>query len=131
MYKRQRYTKAHDLLAPGEIVTHVEIPARKGAAHYDKFRERRTIDFAVVGLGSCYELDGGEVKSASIVLGAVAPVPVRCTEAENYLLGRTLTEAAAEEAAELALAGAEPLAQNAWKVQIAKTLIKRSLLRLL
>lgn len=126
-----RYTKAHDLLAPGEIVTHVDIPARKGAAHYDKFRERRTIDFAVVGLGSCYELDGGEVKSASIVLGAVAPVPVRCTEAENYLLGRTLTEAAAEEAAELALAGAEPLAQNAWKVQIAKTLIKRSLLRLL
>ena len=126
-----RYAKVQDFLAPGEIVTHVEIPAERGTAHYDKFRERKTIDFAIVGLGSDYEIENGVVKSASMVLGAVAPVPVRCTEAEKYLVGKTVTEAVAEEAAEIAFAGAEPLRQNAWKIQIAKTLIKRSLLRLI
>lgn len=126
-----RYTKVQDMLAPGEIVLYVEIPRTTAAATYDKFRERKTIDFAVVGLGSVYELDGKTVKDASIVLGAVSPVPVRAVEAEQYLIGRQLTKEVAEKAAEIALADAEPLKQNAYKIQIAKTLIKRSLLRLI
>lgn len=126
-----RYTKVQDMLAPGEIVLYVEIPRTAASAAYDKFRERKTIDFAVVGLGSVYELDGKTVKDASIVLGAVSPVPVRAVEAERYLIGKQLTEEVAEKAAEIALAGAEPLKQNAYKIQIAKTLVKRSLLRLI
>ena len=76
-------------------------------------------------------MDGKTVKDASIVLGAVSPVPVRAVEAERYLIGKQLTEEVAEKAAEIALAGAEPLKQNAYKIQIAKTLVKRSLLRLI
>ena len=126
-----RYTKVQDMLAPGEIVLYVEIPRTTAAAAYDKFRERKTIDFAVVGLGSVYELDGKTVKDASIVLGAVSPVPVRAVEAEQYLIGKQLTEEVVEKTAEIALAAAEPLKQNAYKIQIAKTLVKRSLLRLI
>ena len=126
-----RYAKVQDFLEPGEIVTQVEIPKTAAVAKYDKFRERKTIDFAVVGLGSVYELEGKTVRKASIVLGAVAPVPVRATAAETYLIGKELNENVAEQAAVIALQDAEPLKQNAYKIQIAKTLVKRSLLRLI
>ena len=125
-----RATKMSDILAPGEIVTSVELPAPNGTAHYDKFRERESIDFAVVGLGSEYTVEDGRIKYASIVLGAVAPVPIRAAKAEEYLVGRSVTEETAEKAAELALEGAEPLRQNAYKVDIARELVKRSILRM-
>ena len=125
-----RAAKVSDILAPGEIVTSVELPAAKGTAHYDKFRERESIDFAVVGLGSEYAVEDGRIKYASIVLGAVAPVPIRAAKAEEYLVGRSVTEETAEKAAELALEGAEPLRQNAYKVDIARELVKRSILRM-
>lgn len=125
-----RAAKVSDILAPGEIVTSVELPAPKGTAHYDKFRERESIDFAVVGLGSEYAVEGGKIKYASIVLGAVAPVPIRATKAEEYLTGRSVTEETAERTAEIALEGAEPLTQNAYKIDIARELIKRSIMRM-
>ena len=125
-----RASKVSDLLAPGEIVTQIEIPPQDGIAAYDKFREREAIDFAVVGLGTVYKLEEGRIQNASIVLGAVAPVPIRAEEAEKYLEGKTVSEETAEEAAELALKHAEPLAQNEYKVQIAKTLIRRSIMKL-
>ena len=126
-----RYAKVQDFLEPGEIVTQVVIPKTAAVARYDKFRERKTIDFAVVGLGSVYDLEGKIIRDASIVLGAVAPVPVRAADAETYLIGKELNEKVAEQAAEIALQEAEPLKQNAYKIQIAKTLVKRSLLRLI
>ena len=125
-----RASKVSDLLAPGEIVMQIEVPKQDGIAAYDKFREREAIDFAVVGLGTVYKLEEGTIKNASIVLGAVAPVPIRAEEAENYLEGKAVSEEVAEEAAELALKNAEPLEQNEYKVQIAKTLVKRSIMKL-
>ena len=123
-------TKAANLLAEDEIVVAVEVPKQAGVTAYDKFREREAIDFAVVGLGTAYEVEQGVIKNASIVLGAVAPIVIRAAEAEEYLAGKAVCEETAEQAAELALKDAEPLEQNAYKVQIAKTLIKRSILRL-
>ena len=65
---------------------------------------------------------------ARIVLGAVAPIPLRATEAEAFINGREITEELAGQAAEIALKGAIPLSKNEYKVQIAKTLVKNSLL---
>ena len=123
--------KAKDMLSPGEIVTEIDIPVSSNAVcHYDKFRLRDSVDFAMVSLASAYELDGNKIKSASLVLGGVAPVPYRREEAEQSLIGKEPTEAAAEEAAELALNGAVPFEKNIYKVQVAKTLVKESVLRL-
>lgn len=124
-------TKVTDMLKPGEIVVSIEIPKNKGIAAYDKFRERESIDFAVVGLASRYEIENNTVKDASIVLGAVAPVPIRAKAAQDYLKGKIISEEVAEETAKIALQDAEPLEQNAYKVKIAKTLIKRSILNLI
>ena len=68
------------------------------------------------------------VITAGIVLGAVAPIPWRSPEAEAVLKGQTLNEATATKAAEAALAAATPMTQNAYKVQVAKTAVKRALL---
>jgi xanthine dehydrogenase YagS FAD-binding subunit len=59
----------------------------------------------------------------------VAPVPWRVQAAERVLAGKTITEAVAVEAATAALAGAKPMSGNAYKIQIAKTAVKRAVLK--
>lgn len=122
--------KIQDFLAEDEIVTAIEVPFADGVCSYDKFRERESIDFAVVGLATNYKVKDGVIENADIVLGAVAPVPYRAGDAEKYLIGKAASEEVAEKAAEIALAGADPLEQTEYKVDIAKTLIKRSILKL-
>ena len=123
--------KVKDMLDPDELVTEIDIPVREGvSAHYDKFRLRDSVDFAMVSLASAYELEDGVIKSARLVFGGVAPVPLRREAAESYLTGKAPTEETAEEAARIALEGAVPFEKNAYKVQVAMSLVKQSVLRL-
>jgi NADPH-dependent glutamate synthase beta subunit-like oxidoreductase/CO/xanthine dehydrogenase FAD-binding subunit len=117
-------------LRPGELVTEIRIPPAPAGSRqrYHKFRIRNAIDFPIVGVASLLALDGKKVKEARIALGAVAPVPMRATEAEQFLVGKSLTEQNAEVAAGLAVKAAQPLAKNAYKVQIVKALLRKSLL---
>ena len=66
---------------------------------------------------------------ARITLGAVAPGPIRAKAAEEVIIGRPIDDHLAAEAAEQAIAGAQPLSMNAYKVEIAKTLLKRAILQ--
>lgn len=123
--------KVSDMLDQDEIVTEIDIPLEDGTnSHYDKFRLRDSVDFAMVSLASNYSVNNGVIEMASIVLGGVAPVPLRREKAEAYLIGKELTEENAVKAAEIALEDANPFEKNAYKVDIAKTLIKDSVLRL-
>jgi xanthine dehydrogenase YagS FAD-binding subunit len=70
------------------------------------------------------------VRYARLVLGGVASIPWRVPDVEKYLTGKTLTAATLEEAAKQALNGAQPLAQNGYKVPLAQALIKRALTKL-
>lgn len=109
-----------------EIVLEIRVPAGSGVVFYDKFRVRESHDFAVVSVAAAYQTKGGRIESARIVLGAVAPSPIRAAAAEEYLVGKTVSPAVAAEAAGLALADAIPLAGSAYKVQIAKSMVERS-----
>ena len=122
-------TRVTDLLRKGEIVTEIVVPhLPEGAvARYDKYRIRDSIDFAVVAVASVYRVTDGTVQDASLVLGAVAPVPMKRLGAEAYLKGKVLTADVAAQAAELALEGALPLEKNAYKIDMAKTMVRRSL----
>ncbi|MCL2337783.1 MAG: xanthine dehydrogenase family protein subunit M [Firmicutes bacterium] len=124
------YTPLGNVLNPDELVTAIYIPKPAPAAkqNFIKFTLRKPIDFAIVSVASLTTLEQGICTAARIVLGAVAYTPVRAREAEKFLTGKELTEETASEAAELALAGAKPLAKNAYKLEIAKTLVKRALL---
>ncbi|MGN0373028.1 MAG: FAD-dependent oxidoreductase [Enterocloster sp.] len=123
--------KVTDMLDQDEIVTEVILPfANAAEMHYDKFCLRDSVDFAMVSLASIYDVENGVIKKAGLVLGGVAPVPMRREKAEEYLIGKAPTEENAEKAAELALEDATPFEKNAYKVDIAKSMIKRSVLRL-
>ena len=82
------------------------------------------IAFATVLLS----MNGSTVQGARVVMGAVAPVPWRAQAAEKALAGKPVTPETAAAAAEAALKGAEPMSQNAYKVQVAKTAVERAIL---
>lgn len=117
------------VLEPGEILTAVRVPAPASGmkSTYVKFKERESFDFALASVAVCIWQDGDVVRDARIVLGGVAPIPWRAPAAEKRLVGARLDRTNIEAAAEAALAGAEPLAQNAYKVPLARAVVARAL----
>ena len=123
--------KAYEMLDPDEIIVEIEIPVPDAdVMHYDKFRLRNSVDFAMISLASSLKLSEGKISEAGLVLGGVAPVPVEASEAEDFLMGKEPTEKNADEAAAIALKDAVPFEKNKYKVQVAKTFIKEAVLRL-
>jgi xanthine dehydrogenase YagS FAD-binding subunit len=118
------------VLRPNELLTHVILPAATGissAAYEVRFKQSH--DWPIAAATVALTMDGKVVKSARIVMGAVAPIPWRVPAAEQALAGKTITEAVAMEAANAAVAGATPMTQNAYKVQVARTAVNRAILR--
>lgn len=122
------FSSLGNVLTSDEIITLIHIPKPSPPARqtFLKFTLRKPIDFALVSVASLITVEKGVCTDIRIVLGAVAPTPVRAFKAEEFLKGKELSEETATEAASLALAGAKPLAKNAYKVEIAKTLVKRA-----
>ena len=118
------------ILEPDELIKEIRIPKpRKGARQsYRKFTLRKPLDFAIVSVASIIKARNGICQDARIVLGAVAPAPLRASAAEAAIKGKPLAEAEAAGAARLALADAIPLEMNAYKAEIARVLVKRSIL---
>ena len=125
------YNPLGNSLKRGEMLTGVEMPSVEKEARqaFLKFTLRKPVDFAIVSVATVIALKSGVCTDARIVLGALAAGPVRATKAEKMLVGRLVDEKAAFDAAEAALAGAKPLSMNAYKIEIAKTLVKRAILQ--
>jgi xanthine dehydrogenase YagS FAD-binding subunit len=122
-------TKEH-VLEPGEIITEVVVPkASRGWRNaYREAGERESSDWAQVSASVALELDGKTVKSARIVLGQVAVVPVRAQAVEEALKGKAVTAQTAAEAAGRAFASAKPYEDNAYKIPLGKVILKRAIL---
>ncbi|MEM2521920.1 MAG: pyridine nucleotide-disulfide oxidoreductase, partial [Candidatus Bathyarchaeia archaeon] len=120
------------ILNSDEILTEIQVPAPPEGSKqaWIKFRLRKSIDFAIASVASVLTLDGNICKDARIVLGGVAPTPWRSRDAEDAVKGKPINETVAEEAGKAAVKGAVPLTQNAYKIQIVKTLVKRAILSL-
>lgn len=112
-----------------EMVTAIEIPktARSTRQTFLKFTLRRPVDFAIVSVASVITAPDGLCTDACLVLGAVGPGPVRARPAEEVLKGKGINETTAEEAAVAAMAGAKPLKMNGYKIDIARSLVKRAI----
>ena len=117
-------------LEAGELVKEIVVPRPRagGRQSFLKFRLRQAIDFPIVSVASVLVMEGGKVKEARLVLGAVAPVPLRAGQAEDYLKGRKLDGKTAAEAGAIAVRGALPLAKNKFKAQLARALLRKALL---
>jgi carbon-monoxide dehydrogenase medium subunit len=100
------------VLEPDELFTALQVPApapRSGNA-YVRFTPRSAMDIAVVSAAASVTLDEeGRCTACRIVLGAVSPVPLRVTSAEELLVGETLTETLLEEVGRLAREAARPI----------------------
>ncbi len=108
-------------LAPGELITAIELPALSFAAlsTYRKVRDRSSYAFALISVAAALELDGDTVKDVRIALGGVAHKPWRAWKAEDALRGKPATAANFRAAAEAELAAAQPLRDNGFKVELA------------
>lgn len=98
------------VIASDEIVTEILIPDQDttGAAYF-KFGLRRSGALAVVGVAASVVVNGARVEQAGIVLGAVAPTPVRAFQAERVLIETSVTEALLEEVGRVAASECKPI----------------------
>jgi CO/xanthine dehydrogenase FAD-binding subunit len=121
---------ATTVLAPDELVIEIVVPPPPADSiqGYLKFRIRNSIDFPIVSVASVLCLEDSSVREARVVLGAVAPVPLRAAQVEEFLRGRTLSEESVAAAGEVAVRGAYPLARNGYKAQVIKGLLRKALL---
>ena len=101
------------VMAGGEILTEVIIPKTSArlVGDYIKFSPREMMDLAYVGVAVTYNLAEQEKKCTDvrIVLGAVAPTPIRAKRAEAILEGQVVGEALAEKAGAIAAEEARPI----------------------
>jgi xanthine dehydrogenase YagS FAD-binding subunit len=122
------------VLKPGQLITHVWLPAAnsngrpKQSATYEVL-QMEGLDWPLAAASVSMEIEGGLVRDARIVLGHVAPVPWISHEAARAIVGKPVTEETAAAAGDAAVASATPLSNNEYKVQLARTAVKRALLR--
>ncbi|TYB58898.1 xanthine dehydrogenase family protein subunit M [Nonomuraea sp. PA05] len=116
-------------LAPGELVTAVELPPVPVAANsrYRKVRDRASYAFALVSVAAALEVRDGAVTEVRLALGGVAPKPWRATRAERLLTGGPADEDAFRRAAQAELAEATTREGNAFKAPLAVATITAAL----
>lgn len=99
-------------LRPGEILTGVIVPATPVGADgvYLKFLPKTADDYATVSVAAVVTKDEGDVcRDVRIVLGSVGTTPVRATDAEAVLRGRTLDERNIRDCGEAVREAVDPL----------------------
>jgi xanthine dehydrogenase YagS FAD-binding subunit len=114
------------VLETGEFITHVELPARSsgGRQLYLKLMQRGAWDFALASIAVVKRRDGG----VRLVLGGVAPKPWSVdVSVEEDVASGSLADDDIETLAERALYDARPLAKNGYKVDLARTLLRRAI----
>jgi xanthine dehydrogenase YagS FAD-binding subunit len=126
----ERDVRRENVLADDEVLTAVTLPPIPSMwrGTYLKARERTAGDFPLVSVAVGYALEQGVIQQPRLVLGGVAPVPWSSPQAEAVLVGQALSPELAAQAAAVALAAAQPLAHNAFKVEIGQALVARAIL---
>jgi carbon-monoxide dehydrogenase medium subunit len=135
----ERVIEAQDLfqgylttaIEPGEVLTEVRLPSMAGYGFgYEKFN-RRTEDWAMVGVCALVKATDGVCEDVRIGLTHMASTPLRASAAEDALRGQPLDAAHIAAAAELAADGTDPLGDlNAtpdYKRHLARVLTGRAL----
>jgi xanthine dehydrogenase YagS FAD-binding subunit len=121
--------RRENVLTPDEVVASVYVPAARASTRsaYHKILDREAWTHAVVSAAIVLEIDGGVCRSASIVLGGVAPIPWSVPAAESVLVGQRITPELAAKAGEAAVDGARALAKNGYKIPLTRAVVRRTI----
>jgi xanthine dehydrogenase YagS FAD-binding subunit len=116
------------VLGDSEMVVAVDIPAPAPGSKgiFLKLKEREAFDFAIVSAAAVVIVKNDIVSDARIVLGGVAPFPLRSPRVEATLKGKRISDAI-DSVCKTAVDGAQPLSNNSYKVIAAKGITERVL----
>ncbi len=118
---------------PDELLVDIQLPPINGwRASYQKLRRRGAFDFPVLGVAAWVQLDqAGMVVNAKLILGGIAPSPVKVKEAAQALIGQPLDREHIEAAAEAAYVKARPLDNTDFVMNWRKQMTREYTLRAL
>lgn len=113
-----------------ELLTDIVLPplAAGATSAYGKQAEKESYDWPLAEVAVVLERAGGTCTRASVVLGAVAPVPWRAKAAEAALVGKVVGAASAADAGRASLVGAVPLRDNGYKLPLIEAAVRRAVL---
>jgi carbon-monoxide dehydrogenase medium subunit len=117
---------------PDELLTQVRFPtAEPGTGTSFQEVARRHGDFAIVGLAASLTLAQGAISDARLALAGMSDVPVRAADAEDLLIGETLSAELFEEAARRATGDLDPPGDlhgsSDYRKKVAAALVRRGL----
>jgi len=116
-----------NVLKVGEILTEIQVPLppanTKGV--YLKYGGRGVADLAIVGVAIVANIEAKNkvCNDIKIVLGSVAPTPMRAKKAEESIKGQVITKALIDESAQIAANDARPITDNRSSAGYRKTLV--------
>lgn len=124
-------------LRPAEILTGIVLPMPTpftGTAALKMMRRRaRDLSLAAAAARITLTADGSRCADARIAIGAAAPVPLRCWDAEAMLTGFALTPERVRLAARAVAAESQPVtdhrASAAYRRMLVETLVERAVSR--
>ena len=118
-----------NVLALGELIISVTLPqlSRGTRSYYLKRRDRASYEFALASAAVVAQMQGQRMQRIRVALGGIGTKPWRSLEAEQVLEGHDASEQHFRAAAEAALRDAKPLHDNAFKVELAKRTLVRTL----
>jgi 4-hydroxybenzoyl-CoA reductase subunit beta len=113
-------------LLAGELVTRIFLPATSADYRgiYRKLRVRGSIDYPLAGVAVVMKRSNGHVDDARIAMTAVNPAPILIQRAGEMLIGKTIDEALAEAAGDIAARTAKPLTTSALTPEYRREMIR-------
>jgi xanthine dehydrogenase YagS FAD-binding subunit len=117
------------VLRPGDLLTAIRIPATWAGAqfYFEKVRDRQVWDFPLMNVASAMRLSGDNIQNIRIVVNAAAAHPLRLTAVEDAVRGKARTPETGKMGGELAVAGAQALRYNGYKIPLMRNLVKRAI----
>ena len=114
------------VLKAGELLLEIQVPVPPPGTRGVYLKHGRSaVDLATVGVAVVMALEsGGVCRDVKIVLGAVAPTPMRAKKAEGVLRGKKVEPALVEEAAQVASGEAQPITDVRASAEYRKEMVK-------
>jgi len=120
-------------LSNEEMMTEIQVPvpAPNSKGVYLKHAIRGSIELAIVGVAVVMDFDDEICSDIKIVLGAVAPTPIRAKEAEKIIKGNKLDDALIEKCARIASEESKPItdvrASTEYRKEMVKVLVRKAI----
>ena len=123
------------VLKKGELLVEIQVPPMPPdtKAVYLKHAIRGSIDLAIVGVAAIVTLEPGSnvCKDIKLVLGAVAPTPMRAHQAEEIIKGKKIDDALIDKCAQVASDESRPItdvrASDWYRKEMVKVFTRRAI----